>query len=138
MTSSAESVDDHLTEFFSVQSAPSSPSRRTVSQRPDVAHTLLSVRDIVSSIENLSSVSSVNSTIMSLKEELKPFKGSRTSYKGKITIVLNGLKAYSDAGTLDQFIVKKQVTQVTNYLAKIEEIDQSMSDVWDKYSVSLE
>ena len=138
LTSSAESVDDHLTEFFSVQSAPSSPSRRTVSQRSDVAHTLLSVRDIVSSIENLSSVSSVNSTIMSLKDELKPLKGSRASYKGKITLVLKGLKAYSDAGTLDQFIVKKQVTQVTNYLAKIEEIDQSMSDVWDKHSISLE
>ena len=138
LTSSAESVDDKLTDYFSVHSAPSSPSRGTVSRRLNVDHTLLSVRERVSSIENLSSVSSVKSTSMSLKDDLKTLKASRASYKGKITLVLNGLKGFSDADTLDELLVKKQVTQVSNYLDKIEEIEQKMSEVWDKHSVSLE
>ena len=137
LTSSAESVDDKLVELFPFSSAPSSPSR-TVSQRPNVEFTLLSVKERVSSLENLPGVSSAKFAVMSLKDDLKPLKASRASYKGKITMVLNGLKEYSDANSLDELSVNKQVTQVTNYLNKIEEIEQKMSDIWDRHSVDLE
>ena len=53
-------------------------------------------------------------------------------------MVLNGLKEFSEAGSLDELLVNKQVTQVTNYLNKIEEIEQKMSDIWDKHSIELE
>ena len=75
---------------------------------------------------------------MSFAEEIKPLKLSRGSYKGKITHVLNGLKEYSDAGTLEELFVKKQAAQVTNYLNKIEEIDQKLSEAWDNHEIALD
>ena len=135
LISSADSVDDKLPKYLNYRSAPTSPSKRTVSRRPNVEFTLLSVRDRISSFENLPITVNlenlpipVNSFTMSLAEEIKPLKLSRGSYKGKITHVLNGLKDYSDAGTLEELFVKKQAAQVTNYLNKIEEIDQKLSE----------
>ena len=139
LTSSAESVDDRLPECLP-HSAPSSPSgsRAATSRHLGVEFSQLSVRERVSSIENLPGASTVNSFEMALTAELKPLKASRASYKGKITHVFNGLKVFSDAGTLDELLVKKQVAQVSNYLDKIEDIELKMSEIWDRHSVGLD
>ena len=44
LISSADSVDDKLPKYHNYRSAPTSPSQRSVSRRPSVEFTLLSVR----------------------------------------------------------------------------------------------
>ena len=137
LVSSAESVENQLLGHF--LSVPSSPSLLRL--RPDTDFTLLSVRDRISSIENLAASSTPHSTMSGkekLKEELKPKRASRGSYRGKITRQLNLLKEKEVAGTLNKMLLEREVKKITAYLDKIEELEGEMSDIWDRHKIALD
>ena len=136
LASSADSVEDKLPDRFQYQSAPTSPSR-TISQRSNVEFTLLSVRERVSSLENLSNNLTVPSSTMTLKDELKPLIASRGSYRGKITISLKSLKEFSEANKLNELLLDRQINSVSRLLDKIEEIEVKMATIYESYAVTL-
>ena len=136
LASSADSVEDKLPDRFQYQSAPTSPSR-TISQRSNVEFTLLSVRERVSSLENLSNNLTVPSSTMTLKDDLKPLIASRGSYRGKITISLKSLKEFSEANKLNELLLDRQINSVSRLLDKIEEIEMKMSTIYESYAVTL-
>ena len=99
---SAESVESQLSGARLYSSAPSSPQSIG---RPKV-------RAFVASIENLSKVKPVLSSTMGVEEELQSLKGSRSSYRGKITHQLNQLKSNSDAGTLNEMFYDREAVKI--------------------------
>ena len=135
LTSSAESVEKELVGA-TFSSAPSSPKR--TARKPDTEFCLLSVKQRISSLENLADRSSVPSTKMSLDSQLSGFIKSRAAYKGKITFLLNGLKVISDKGELNEPMLRQQANAVNKYLEKIEDIEMQMADVWESNSVNLD
>lgn len=135
LASSAESVDESLGRV-AYASAPSSPSKSGLKVSTDFC--LLSVKQRISSLENLADRQSEHLVKMTVEDDLRPFIGSRAAYKGKITATLKGLKTISDEGKLNEPFLQKQVTTVTKFLDKIEEIEMQMAEVYEKYSVKLE
>ena len=95
LASSAESVDESLGRV-AYASAPSSPSKSGLKVSTDFC--LLSVKQRISSLENLADRQSERLVKMTLEDDLRPFIGSRAAYKGKITATLSGLKKISDDG----------------------------------------
>ena len=106
LTSSAESVEDWLFVHNQYSSAPSSPEG-IAKQHSSLQFPSLSVKERVSSLENLSLIKPVHSIKMGLKEELGSLKQSRGGYKGRITQILNVLKTWKDAGTLNGMLLAR-------------------------------
>ena len=75
---------------------------------------------------------------MVLKDELKPLTGSRAGHKQWVTHTLNDLKAAKDANTLDSFLLREGKSSVYSYVAKIEDVETKIGEIYDKYNISLE
>ena len=140
------SSDEQIGEKLSCvpySSAPSSPAKSGSFRQYPTASTgdyfkSLTVKDRVSSFENLGGSGFKTPVTMTLDEELKPLKGSRTAYKGRITLHLKGLKKLHAEGSLTDIMYKKEATAVNNYLDKIEDLELKMSCIWDNYTVSID
>ena len=75
---------------------------------------------------------------MSINDELKPLRLSRSSYKGKITRVLNGLEQAKSSSKLDEGFFKRQETSINQYIGKIDDIENQMADIYDRHEIALE
>ena len=117
-------------------SAPSSPKR--TARKTDTEFCLLSVKQRISSLENLADRRTDPSIKMSVESQLSGFIKSRAAYKGKITFLLNCLKVISDKGELNEPMLRQQANAVNKYLEKIEDIKMQMADVWESNSVNLD
>ena len=142
LVSSDDLVGEKLT-CVPYLSGPPSPAELNSSRQYPTALTTdklkpLTVKDRVASFESLSSLSFKNSVTMSLDDELKPLKGTRAAYKGRITLHLKGLKKLHEDGSLTDIMFKKEATAVNNYLDKIEDVELQMSCIWDNHSTSVE
>ena len=73
-----------------------------------------------------------------MKEALQKCIRSRAAYKGKITIVLKKLEKEKDGGTLDECALQRQERIVSNYVSKIESIEEHIVDIYDSYGIEID
>ena len=73
-----------------------------------------------------------------MKEALQKCIRSRAAYKGKITIVLKKLEKEKDGGTLDECALQRQERIVSNYVSKIESIEEHIVDIYDSYGIEVD
>lgn len=108
------------------KSVPSSPIKNSNFQLP--------VRNF--SVENLSCIEPLNFK-MSLSE-LEPLKKSRAGVKSRVTRIVNNLKKLHGGKTLTLSILAKQESQINGFIDKINEVEQTMADIYDQNSVSCD
>ena len=51
---------------------------------------------------------------------------------------MNDLQVAKDANTLDSFLLREGKSSVYSYVAKIEDIETKICEIYDKYNISLE
>ena len=51
---------------------------------------------------------------------------------------MNDLQVAKDANTLDSFLLREGKSSVYSYVAKIEDIETKICEIYDKYNMSLE